>query len=240
MLPRHVPLALGHGHLQRTDEHAAGFGRVNDVVDQPAGGGDVGVVELGLIVIHQFAAPGLRVFGGLHVAAEENVDRPLRAHDGDLGVGPGKQQVATQPPAAHDAVGPAVAFAQDDQQLGHGGLAVGVDHACAVADDAAQLLIAAGQEAGHVLQGDDGHVVGVADADEVGGLDRCLDVDAAGQHHRLVGDDADDVAVEPGEANDHVLGPQLVHLEERAVVNDAADDLAHVVGVVGVGGHDLL
>jgi len=29
-------------------------------------------------------------------------------------------------------------------------------------------------------------------------------------------------------------------LKERTVVNDAADDRAHVVGVVGVGGHDLL
>jgi hypothetical protein len=51
-------------------------------------------------------------------------------------------------------------------------------------------------------------------------LTRRLDVDAAGQHHRLVGDDADHVAVEAGEADHHVLGPQFMHLEEAAVVHE--------------------
>jgi hypothetical protein len=42
------------------------------------------------------------------------------------------------------------------------------------------------------------------------------DVEHAGQHHRLVGDDADAVAAQPGEADDDVLGVVLLNLVENA------------------------
>ena len=66
------------------------------------------------------------------------------------------------------------------------------------------------------------------------GLDGCLDVDATGKDHGLVGDDADDIAVEAGKTDDHVFRPQFVHLEEAPVVHDGPDDLAHVVGFGGI------
>ena len=43
----------------------------------------------------------------------------------------------------------------------------------------------------------------------------------------------DDVAVDAREAADDVHRPQLVDLEEVAVVDDLGDDLLHVVGLVG-------
>ena len=52
---------------------------------------------------------------------------------------------------------------------------------------------------------------------------------------RLVGDDADHLAVEPGQRADDVAGPALVDLQVVAVVDDLLDDLAHVVGPVAVG-----
>ena len=53
---------------------------------------------------------------------------------------------------------------------------------------------------------------------------------------RLVGDDADDVAVEPGQRADDVGGPARVDLEVLAVVDDLLDHLAHVVGAVASAG----
>ena len=109
----------------------------------------------------------------------------------------------------------------------------------AIADDAAILLVGAGQKAGDILQRDDRHVIGIADANEVGRFDRGFDVDGAGQHHRLVGHDADDPAVEPGKADDHVFRPELMYLQKAAVVNNAGDDLAHIVRLVRVDRHQL-
>ena len=43
---------------------------------------------------------------------------------------------------------------------------------------------------------------------------------------RLVGHDADDVAVQAREADDDVLRPELVHFEEATVVDDAGDHLS--------------
>ncbi|CAM5586372.1 hypothetical protein SVIOM342S_06126 [Streptomyces violaceorubidus] len=103
-----------------------------------------------------------------------------------------------------------------------------------MADDAAVLLVDAGQEAGYVQKGDDRDVEGVAHLDEARGLLRCLDVQYAGQALRLVGDDADDLAVQTGQGADDVAGPALVDLQVLAVVDEFLDDLGHVVGAVAV------
>ena len=84
----------------------------------------------------------------------------------------------------------------------------------------------------------DRDVVGVAGADEAGRLLGGLDVEHAGEEGGLVADDADREAVEPREAADDVLGEVLVDLEELAVVDDAGDHLAHVVGLGGVVGDE--
>ena len=89
-----------------------------------------------------------------------------------------------------------------------------------------------GQEARHVDEGDERDVEGVAEAHEARGLDRAVDVEHAREHLRLVGDDADGAPVEAREADDDVLRAVLVDLEERAVVDDAVDDVVHVVGLV--------
>ncbi len=138
----------------------------------------------------------------------------------------------------HDVVGPAVGLAGDHGQLGDRCLAVGVQQLGAVADDAPPLLLGAGQEPRDVLEGHDGDVEGVARPDEAGTLLAAGDVERAGQRHGLVGHHADDVAVQPGVADDDVGGPVLLDLEELLVVHDARDDLAHVVGHVVAVGHE--
>ena len=61
-------------------------------------------------------------------------------------------------------------------------------------------------------------------------------VEHAGQHHRLVGDDADGAALHAAEAGDDVLGEGFLDLEEVALVDDLQDQLLDVVGLVGVVG----
>src|SRR5205809_826467 len=63
-----------------------------------------------------------------------------------------------------------------------------------------------------------------------------VDVEHAGEPARLVADDADETSAEPGEAADDVLCEALVHLEELAVVDHAADHVVHVVRLVRIVG----
>ena len=117
--------------------------------------------------------------------------------------------------------------------LRHGRLGVGVDELGAAADDAVPLLVGAGQEAGDVDEGQHRHVERVAGAHEPRGLLRRVDVERAGELHRLVGDDADRAALDPAEAADDVRREQRLHLEELAVVDDVLDHGVHVVRLVG-------
>lgn len=99
--------------------------------------------------------------------------------------GHAKETSAPELPAAHREVGAAVGLPQDEGDLGHGGLAVGVEHLGAVADDAAVLLVGAGQEAGHVDDGEQRQAERVAGADEPRGLVGGVDVETARADLRL-------------------------------------------------------
>ena len=102
-----------------------------------------------------------------------------------------------------------------------------------MADDAPPLLVAAGQIAGHVGDGQQRDIEGVAAADEAAGLVGRVHVQAARHDLGLVGDDAHGPAAQPGQGGDDVLGKVVVRLEEVAVVDDGPDDVVHVVGGAG-------
>ncbi len=63
----------------------------------------------------------------------------------------------------------------------------------------------------------------VAEADEARGLLGGVDVEAAGEDQRLVGDDADGGAVDADEADEDVAGVVLLQLEEIAFVGELSD-----------------
>ena len=104
-------------------------------------------------------------------------------------------------------------------------------------DDAAVLLRRAGHEAGHVDEGDHRDVERIAEPHEARRLDAALDVQAAGQHHRVVGDDAHALAVHAAETDDDVLRVLALQLEEVAIVHDLVDQFADLIGLVRVVGH---
>src|SRR3546814_13229710 len=91
----------------------------------------------------------------------------------------------------------------------------------AVADDAAVLLVDAGEEAGHVDEGDERDVECVAGAHEAGGLLGAVPVENPGKDLRLVADDADGVVVETDEAVGERAGPVREALAVVAVVERA-------------------
>ena len=133
---------------------------------------------------------------------------PVRAHHRDLGRRPREREVGADRLRVHDDVRAAVRLARDDLHPRHGRLAVRVQQLGAVADDAAVLLVGAGQEAGHVDERDERDVERVARAHEARRLLRRVDVEGAREHLRLVADDADDVTVDAGEAAHDVHRPR--------------------------------
>ena len=77
-------------------------------------------------------------------------------------------------------------------------------------------------------------------ADEAGALDRRVDVEGPGEMRRLVGHDADRLTAKPREADEDVPSVVLVHLEELTLVDDGANQIAHVVGLVGLLRHQVV
>ena len=105
-------------------------------------------------------------------------------------------------------------------------------------DDAAIFLPGARKEAGDVHQRQDRNFEGVAEPYETGGLAARVDIQTAGQHHRLVGDDADRPPLQPDKAGDDVLGEVFLNLEKVMLIRDLQDQLLHIVGRVRIVGDE--
>ena len=196
MLLRRAFFPLAVQHSQGVDDAGTRFLRLDDAVY--------------IAVFRRFVRRGkfrnifLLFLFFLRIALKDDVGRAVRTHDGDFSRWPGKYHVRAELAAAHGDVRAAVGLARNDGYLRHRRFAVRVEHLRAVADDAAEFLRRSRQEARHVDEGDERDVEAVAEADEAGRLIGRVDVQAAGQEFRLVGNDADGLAVEAGEASNDI------------------------------------
>ena len=81
-------------------------------------------------------------------------------------------------------------------------------------DDAAIFLRCAGQEAGYIDKGDDRNRKGITEPNKARAFATGIDIQASGQHHRLVGDEAHGLAVESAKAYDNVGGKLFLNFEK--------------------------
>ena len=72
----------------------------------------------------------------------------------------------------------------------------------------------------------------VTEAHEARGLLAGVDVQRAGMIERLVGDDAHRMPVDAAEAAQHAAAEARLYLQELLLVDEAPDDLMHVVGLI--------
>ncbi|CAB5392092.1 unnamed protein product [Rhizophagus irregularis] len=140
----------------------------------------------------------------------------------------------------HHVIRAAIRLARDHGDLRHGRLGIGEQQFRAMLDNAVQFLRGARQEARHVDEGDDRNFERIAEPHEPCRLLGRIDVEAPGEHHRLVGDEADRAALDPPEADDDVGGMRRLHLEEIALVDRLPDQLVHVVRLIGARRHQLI
>ena len=170
MLLRGQGLALVFEHFEGVDDLGPRIGRVYHVVYEATTGGDVGIHEEAFVLLNELRPLGLRLVVLADLVAVDDVDRTLGAHHGDLPGGPGVVDVSLQVLAAHGDVRPAVCLADEDADLWHGGLRIGVEELRSVLDYAAVLLDGARHVTRHVDEGDEGNIEGVAESNETRGL----------------------------------------------------------------------
>ncbi len=118
--------------------------------------------------------------------------------------------------------------------------AVGEQELGAVLDQRAVFLVGARQKPRHVDKRDDRDAEGVAEAHKARGLARGVDVEHAGEHHGLVGDETDRAPGDAPKAGDDVLGEGFLQLEEIALVHHLEDQFFDVVGLVRVVGNERI
>ena len=98
---------------------------------------------------------------------------------------------------------------------------------------------------GHTPEGNQGvherhhrHVEAIAGPDESGGFHGCLDVQRTRQDGGLLRNDAHGPAAQVGEPVEDVPRPARLDLQKPAVVDDAPDDVVHVIRPATIFGND--
>src|ERR1051325_1813556 len=114
MLPGRVLLALVLQHLERADDLRSRLFRLDDLVDVAELGGLERIGERAPVLRDQPAPLAVGILRPLELVPEDDVDRALRAHDGDLRGREGEVDVAPEMLRRHDVVGAAVRLAGDD------------------------------------------------------------------------------------------------------------------------------
>jgi len=109
-----------------------------------------------------------------------------------------------------------------------------------VFDNASELLLGSGQEAGNIGECDDGDVESIAESDKASCFHGGVDVKAAGKHLRLIGNNADRLALDFAEAGDHVARKRRHNRVELIAVADSLNDHFHVVGLVRILGDGVI
>ena len=105
----------------------------------------------------------------------------------------------------------------------------------AVLRDSCPLVFAADDEPRDVLKEDERDRAQIAELDEMSRLQRRLR-----EQHAVVGDDADQEAVQPGKPGDERGPVALLELVETGSVDEPSDDLAHIVWLARVGVDDAV
>src|ERR1700733_14962285 len=212
------------------------MGWLDHGVDVAAFGGYVGVGEafakVGDFFLAQVFAFGLG--GAVNLAFVHDVDGAFRAHDGDFGGRPGEIDVGSNVLGSHDAIGAAVSFAGDDRNFGNGGFGESEKQFRAVADDAAEFLLCAWEKAGHVFEGDQRNIEGVAETHEARAFYRSVDVKDACEEGRLVRDDPDWATIEAREADHDILRVVFVDLKKFGIVGERVNYVLDVVGLLRI------
>src|SRR2546427_11891296 len=232
MLSGRPSLPLGLQQLEIVDEHLPRLARLYHVIQVGPFCRHVRVREFLTLRLDEFLPLGCGILGLGKLVPEDDVDRSLRTHYSDLGRWPSKVGIGTDVLAAQDIVGSTVGLADNYRNLGDGGLAVGVEEFGAVADYSVMLLVDSGEEAGHINEGEDWDVEGVAEPYESCSLDGRVYVDHTRVEFRLVRDYSYGLAVDPRERRYHVRSPERLHLKQLSTVDYPCQNLFHIVRLV--------
>ncbi len=161
-----ICLLLGGEHLKCADYAETRIARFDDVVYVAIFGCLIGVCkELGVFVLF-LLLESCGIGCAFEVFGVEHAYSAFSTHDSDFCRRPSVVHVAAELLAAHHDVAAAIALAERNGYLRHGGFSVCIEELCAVEDDTVVLLAGSGKESRHVYERNERDIECVAEANE--------------------------------------------------------------------------
>ena len=172
--------------------------------------------------------------------AIEDIAGSFGSHHGNLSSGVCEVHVCPDALGVHHDISTSVGFTGDERDFRHRRLGKGIDNLGSVPDDAVVLLLHTRQETWYILDGDEGDVEAVTEADETGSLVGSINIEGSSQEVGLVGYETDGTSCHTSETYDNILCKFRLNFEEVLLVADWLDDIADVIGNIGIGWHHCI
>ena len=150
---------------------------------------------------------------------------------------PSEVHITPQMFGSHHVISPAIRFARDDRDFGHGAFRIRIQQFRTVFDDATEFLRRARHEPWHIDKSNHWDVERIAKTDKATCFDAALDIQTTGQHQGLVRHDADRLASHASKTNQDVFGVLGLQLKKITIVHCLQNQLFHVVRHVRVVRH---
>mmetsp|Transcript_7896 Transcript_7896/g.14370 ORF Transcript_7896/g.14370 Transcript_7896/m.14370 type:complete len:222 (-) Transcript_7896:566-1231(-) len=170
----------------------------------------------------------------------KNFDSSLGTHNGDFGTRPSIVCITTQMLTGHDIVSAAVCLSRNYRDLRHTCFRIGKQELGSVTNDSTIFLIGARKETRHVDKGDERNVESVAESYESSSLVGSFNIKAACEGQRVVSNDSNRASFHTSKGSNDILSHVRLDFKEIAVIDDATNNILHVIGCIGIIGDKSL
>mmetsp|Transcript_13921 Transcript_13921/g.34995 ORF Transcript_13921/g.34995 Transcript_13921/m.34995 type:complete len:369 (+) Transcript_13921:383-1489(+) len=206
------------------------FLRIDNVVHKPSLSGNHRICKFFGILFYAFVH--------VVIAPIEYVHGALCSHYRNFCSWPCIVAVHSEVLAGHDIVGTPVRFSCDHRNFGHRGFGVRKEKLSSVPYDSSEFLFRPGQKPGNIHKGHQRYIESIAEADKSRGFVAGINVEATCQSQRVVGDHPNRVTLHPRKSRHNVLRHFRHDFKNVAVIHNLSNNILHVVGCVGVVGHE--
>ncbi len=162
--------------------------------------------------------------------AKHDLHRALRAHHRNFGARPCHHSISPKVLGAHRNVASTIRLSQHHRDFRNGRRRVGKQHFCPVPNDATVLLVNARQEPGRIHKRQQRNVERIAEANEPRNFVGRVDIKHAGQHARLVCDNAHRPALKPPKSSHYVRCEARLNFKQVVMIEQPFDHFTNVVG----------
>ena len=134
----------------------------------------------------------------------------------------------------HDVISSSVCLTGDNRNFRNGSLTISIQQLRPVTNNTTVFLIYSRKESRHIHQCQQRYIESVAETDETGSLDRCINIQRPCQYQRLVSNDSHRLSVQTDITGNNIRRKFRLKFEETVIVSHGLNHFLDIIRLVRI------